>query len=157
MLPVCGELLWIEILLVLNKFTCLLSIAVSCLATYRAFGGFGTTEEARSDAVDNRARRIVPAAYLVVLGVVYSLDLDDGYLNTTNSTDESNRRMFQGAAYAAVHLRASCVVMPCLVLAAVVVVKAAGKAQGRLATRKLGMLTVSARDGSWMARRRRLR
>ena len=90
-LPVCGEMLWVEFLLLINELFCVLNLLISCFAVYRAFRRFGTVDEHASDAVDLQARWSVPALHACALGIIYSIELEDGYLGNGSS-------MFMGLA-----------------------------------------------------------
>jgi hypothetical protein len=91
LLPVCGEMLWIELLLLVNEFFCVVAVLESCLAIKVAFDGLEKINEAKAELIDSWAKRVVPASYFVSLAIVYSITMDDGYESTTNP-------MFQGLA-----------------------------------------------------------
>jgi len=91
LLPICGEMLWVELLLLINEIFCVLALLESALAVCVAYRGLGTVEEEMAENIDWWAKRIVFPTYLLTLGIVYSLagKLDDGYYGTT-------REMFEG-------------------------------------------------------------
>ena len=107
LLPVCGETLWIEILLFVNELWCAICILVSCTAIYQAYKGLGTTEEHRSDRVDYWARRFVPSTYAIAIGIVYSITLDDGYMGSLDP-------MFQGLGK--VNASGKLAIVPCVLV-----------------------------------------
>jgi hypothetical protein len=86
LLPVCGETLWIEMLLLVNEAFCVVSLVASCVAVWRVFRGLGTVAEKSGDDFDYWMRRTVPATYAVVLGFVYSIELPDGYRGLSDSS-----------------------------------------------------------------------
>ena len=124
LLPVCGETLWVQILLILNELVCILCLLESCLAIYHAFEAIGRIDELRAERTDYHARRIVPSTYIILLGTVYSLELDDGYMGTSKS-------MFQGIKGASVRVDAGILIAPCVVIAVVIVWFAIQKMEGR--------------------------
>jgi len=83
LLPICGEMLWIELLLLMNEAFCVIALIESAFAVYVAFGGRGTVDEEASEFIDRIAQRIIPPLYFLGLGYVYSIRMDDGYLGTT--------------------------------------------------------------------------
>ena len=103
-LPVCGEVLWIELLLVANELFCVLSLLCSVWAFWTAYKGLGTVDEKASERYDYWARRIVPPAYVVVMSVIYGLDLDDAYKETTNPMYEGLGKLSVRATVAIVPL-----------------------------------------------------
>ena len=107
LLPICGETLWIEILLFVNELWCAICILVSCTAIYQAYKGLGTTEEHRSDRVDYWARRFVPSTYAIAIGIVYSITLDDGYMGSLDP-------MFQGLGK--VNASGKLAIVPCVLV-----------------------------------------
>lgn len=95
-LPVCGELLWIQVLNSLNMCFGVLAVLQSCYVTHICFAGTGKGDEERAERCDYWARRIVPPLYLSLLGVLYSIRFDDKYARTSDSND-FHLQTFQGA------------------------------------------------------------
>jgi len=91
LLPVCGEILWVTLLLLTNELVCVICVLESCLAVYVAYKGQGTVDEHLADTIDFWSRRLVPPIYFILLGVIYSISFDDGYM-----TPEQN--MYYGLA-----------------------------------------------------------
>ena len=69
----CGEMLWVELLLLINEIFCVLALLESALAVCVAYRGLGTVEEEMAENIDWWAKRIVFPTYLLTLGIVYSL------------------------------------------------------------------------------------
>jgi hypothetical protein len=84
LLPTCGEMMWVEILLLVNEIFCILALLETCLAVKVAFEGSDTVEEGRAMFIYYWAKRLVPSAYIISLCITYSLDMDDGYSETSN-------------------------------------------------------------------------
>lgn len=95
--PVCGETLWIGLLLQINIFFSLASVLQSCFVTYVCFAGTGKTDEALAEKYDWLARRTIPPLYLTSLGFLYQVRFDDGYTLTPSSTS-FHLQSFQGIA-----------------------------------------------------------
>ena len=95
-LPVCGELLWIQVLNSLNMCFGVLAVLQSCYVTHICFAGTGKGDEESAERCDYWARRIVPPLYLSLLGVLYSIRFDDKYARTSDSND-FHLQTFQGA------------------------------------------------------------
>ena len=88
LLPVCGEMLWVEILLNYNELFCAFALVESCFAAYTAHAAV-TNAKFSPVRVDKMSRRIVLPTYFIGIGGVYSIRMEDGYLSSSN-------RMWQG-------------------------------------------------------------
>ena len=108
-LPTCGEILWIELLNLANFTFCVITLFESCISVHISFRGIGTVNEANAETFDARARLWIPSLYILAIGTVYSLDLDDGY------EADGLKKMFQGVGNPA--LRATVVIAPLTLLA----------------------------------------
>eukprot|EP00966_Prymnesium_polylepis_P315062 7280129-Prymnesium_polylepis.1 len=67
-LPVCGEMLWAQVLMLINEGFCVLSLLETCVALHLAFAGINSIDEASAERLDFWARRIIPPAYAIAFG-----------------------------------------------------------------------------------------
>ena len=102
LLPICGELLWVELFLKVNWAFCVLALLETLLVSHLAF----TEREGDAARLDWWARRLILPAYFICMGTVYSTNLEDGYLG-------SAAEMFEGIRQA--NITASCIAAPLVV------------------------------------------
>ena len=72
-------MLWLDVFNWVNFCFCVVSILESVIVVYVAFGGIGTVEEVAADRIDWVARRLIPGLYCICMGIVLSMQMDDGY------------------------------------------------------------------------------
>ena len=84
LLPVCGEMLWVEILLNYNELFCAIALFESCFAAYVALSN-KRNAKFNPKRADKIIRRIILPVYFIGVGAIYSIRMEDGYLGSTNS------------------------------------------------------------------------
>ena len=120
-LPLCGEMLWIELFNWINFVFVFISILESVVAVYTAFGGIGTIREQAAEKLDFWARRIVPLLYSICIGLVYCVKPLDGY------EDNYENPMWEGLPYDWVWTFSPLAMVP-IVLCSAVRILGAGRA-----------------------------
>merc|ERR1712054_472920 len=79
LLPLSGEILWMELLDLMNFLFCVLSLLMSLITVHWAFRNPLAVDELGAQRIDFFSRWIICPTYIIFLVWIYSLELDDYY------------------------------------------------------------------------------
>jgi len=79
LVPSCGEMLWIDMVIWVNFGFCIITIVESCFVIHIVYRGVGIVQEGLGEFIDGWARILIPGAYVISLSTIMSMEMNDGY------------------------------------------------------------------------------